>query len=258
MNIDEYRAIKAQQATQTTEQTPTTPPITPTPTETPPNTPKPTNEPNAPPDKILIDGVGEITLDELKNGYLRTQDYTKKTQEVARQRDEVQDAMELYAKIKADPNYLTELANGNTPLPNQLDPLLGKLLNLEALVYDMQVEKDISALQSKYPDFEIKEVLNIAHEKQISLEDAYLLNKSIKTPVTADTEAIRKQIREEVLKEIEANNDVTRTIIGSGGSGTVIEDKTPELSNAEKKVASRMFRDAKDPFAEYVKWRNKS
>ena len=46
-----------------------------------------------------IEGFGDYTVDELKefkNGYLRQSDYTKKTQELARQREEANDALEVY------------------------------------------------------------------------------------------------------------------------------------------------------------------
>lgn len=45
-----------------------------------------------PPAKIKLKTGDEVTLDELSNGYLRQADYTKKTQEIAQQRAEVQSA----------------------------------------------------------------------------------------------------------------------------------------------------------------------
>lgn len=47
----------------------------------------------------LDDGT-EVDLDELKRGYLRQSDYTKKTQEVAEQRKQVQTVNEQYAKAQ--------------------------------------------------------------------------------------------------------------------------------------------------------------
>lgn len=266
MNIDEYRAMKAQEeeATPPTEQTKpletqntsTSPPET-TP-EKPSKTPE-TTEQTKPtiPDKIQIDGIGEVTIDELKNGYLRTQDYTKKTQEVSRMRKENEEAISFYEQIKQNPQLLQQIAKGETPVPHQIDPLHAKLFELEAALYDMRLENEISRLQSKYPDFEVREVLEIAHEKKmLNLEDAYLISKSSKPSTPTNADELKKQLREEILKEIEAEKNTTTTVITPGNSGTVYEDNAPKLTEAEKKVASRMFRKAKDPYAEYEKWKN--
>lgn len=261
--------MKAQQeeATPPTEQTkPPTEQTKPPETEnipanplTNPSKPPETTEETKPtiPDKIQIDGIGEVTIDELKNGYLRTQDYTKKTQEVSRKRKENEEAISFYEEIKRNPQLLQQIASGQSPTPYQLDPLQAKILELEASLYDMRLENEISRLQSKYPDFEVREVLEIAHEKKmLNLEDAYLLSKSAKSSEPVNTDELKKQLREEILKELEAEKDTTTTVITPGNSGTVYKDNAPKLTEAEKKVASRMFRNAKDPYAEYEKWKN--
>ncbi|MDD4804810.1 MAG: hypothetical protein PHN69_06625 [Candidatus Pacebacteria bacterium] len=266
MNIDEFRAIKAQQEEATppteqtkppeTENTPTNPPeIPPTEPSKPPESTKET-KPTIP-DKIKIDGIGEITVDELKNGYLRTQDYTKKTQEVSRKRKENEEAISFYEQVKQNPQLLQQIASGEAPTPHQLNPLQAKVLELEANLYDMKLENEINRLQIKYPDFEVREVLEIAHEKKmLDLEDAYLLSKSAKPSESVNADELKKQLREEILKEIEAEKNTTTTVITPGNSGTVYEENAPKLTEAEKKVASRMFRKAKDPYAEYEKWKN--
>jgi hypothetical protein len=45
-----------------------------------------------PPTRIKLKTGEEVTLDELSNGYLRQSDYTRKTQEIAAQRNEIQSA----------------------------------------------------------------------------------------------------------------------------------------------------------------------
>jgi hypothetical protein len=42
------------------------------------------------PTKVAIEGVGEVDVDELKKGYLRQQDYTRKTQELAAERQRME------------------------------------------------------------------------------------------------------------------------------------------------------------------------
>lgn len=272
MNIDEYRAFKAQvqqdEATHVNEQPPNPTPlkeeINNPPNNPPVETPKleeNTNEPikkieNNIPDKVYIDGVGEITVDELRKGYLRNQDYTKKTQEVSKQRKEAEEAIQFLHQIKENPQVLQQIMSGQSP---QIDPLIQKILELEATIYDIKVEREIEGLQNKYDDFDVREVLEIAQSKQLyNLEDAYLLSKSAKKPsvIPPDIDELKQQIRKEVLKELEADADVTRTIITPGNDGAVYEDKTPKLTEGEKKVARHMFKNAQDPYMEYEKWKN--
>ena len=209
------------------------------------------------PDKIVIDGVGEITLEELKNGYLRTSDYTKKTQDVANQRKEAEEALKLVKTLRSNPTIAQELMS-KIPNIENIDPQKNQFKQLEDKVYDILLQQEISNLQGKYSDFEVREVLNLAKEKGINnLEDAYLLNKSTKKTSNetkeVDVDTIRKQIREELIKEFDKDKGATRTIISSNSGNAVIQENTPKMSEAEKKVAKGMHLTD----AEYVKWRDK-
>ena len=270
MNIMQYRALKAQEAqvSQTVDQTPSTPtpqvetqvkpPEEPAKQETTPTqTPEVKVEPTPPviPDKITIDGIGEVSIDELKNGYLRQTDYTQKTQEVARQKREVQDAVTFFEQIKRNPQVLQQITS-NVQVPPTLDPATAKVIELENRVYDMMLEREIETLQNKYKDFEVKDVLEMAQKKNITnLEDAYHLVKSTKPqapPQVIDTNALKEQLRKELLKEIEAERSATQTIITSNDTVAPVQDNSPKLSDAEKKVANMMRMSESD----YVKWRD--
>jgi len=273
--------MQQEEATQQNEQTPNpTPPNTSTkpsdtktdekPPENNPQNPKPSETPSKPPENqteqtqtkipetIYLEGIGEITIDELRRGYLRNKDYTQKTQEVSRQRKEAEEAIEFVKQIRENPEVLQRIVNGQKP--QQIDPLIQKILELEATIYDMKVEREIESLQQKYDDFDVREVLEIAHDKKIlNLEDAYLLLKSMKKPASEtnlNIDELKQQIRKEVLKELEAEAETTRTIITPGNDGAVYEDNTPKLTEQEMKVARHMFRNSKDPYAEYAKWKN--
>ena len=260
MNLDQYRALKAQeaqasaqasdqvtdQADEVIENKPTEPEVKPT--ETKPET--------SIPEKITIEGVGEVSIDELKNGYLRQSDYTRKTQEVSRKAKEVEQAINLFEQLKQNPK-ITKQIFGEVPIPSQLDPTQNKIVELETKLYDIMLEREIESLQSKYPDFEVMEVLQLAQDKNMTnLEDAYLLAKSHKqkesSTQTLSTDELEKQIREKIMKEIEQERNATQTIISSGDGTSVIQDNTPQLSDAERKVAKMM----KLSEADYVKWRD--
>lgn len=258
MNIEQYRALKAQESA-----TPPTPIVTPqvdpipTPTPTPvepkPVEPKPIETPTLP-EKITIEGVGEVTLDELRNGYLRQSDYTKKTQEVSRKAKEVEEAVTVYEQLKANPQ-ITQQMFQNAQIPATLDPTQSKVIELENKLYDMMLEREIETLQSKYSDFEVREVLKTAHEKNITnLEDAYILTKSHKPVVETpqNLEEVKKQLRQELLKEIEQERNATQSIISSNDGVAVVQDTSPKLSESERKVASMM----KMSDADYAKWRD--
>lgn len=263
MNITQYRAMKAQegQVTPTVEQTPATvvPQVV---TQTTPNQEpaKPETTPAQPPvvvpavpEKISIDGIGEVAIDELKKGYMRTADYTRKTQDIAKRSKEVENAIALYEQIKQNPE-LAEQIKEKTPIPSSLDPATRKVVELEQKVYDTMLQLEINQLQTKYSDFEIREVLATAQEKNMTnLEDAYLLSKSRKpaVPVTQDAEALKAQIRQQILAEMEAEKN-TQTIITTNGSQTPVQTVIPTISPAEQKVARMM----KLSDADYVKWRD--
>ncbi len=257
MNLDQYRALKAQEA-QASVQTPTQPATQiqePTPIQ-PEVKPTEIKTETIIPEKIAIEGIGEVTIDELKNGYLRQSDYTRKTQEVSRKAKEVEQAVSLVEQLKSNPQ-ITKQIFGETPVPSALDPTQNKIVELETKLYDVMLEREIESLQSKYSDFEVMEVLKIAQEKNITnLEDAYILAKSHKEQKSPNqklsTEDLEKQIREKIMKEIEQERSATQTIISSSGNTNIIQDNSPQLSDAEKKVARMMKLSESD----YAKWRD--
>jgi hypothetical protein len=179
---------------------------------------------------------------------------TKKTQEVANQRKESQEAIAFYEGLKQNPQLAQQLKN-ITPIPRQVDPATARVSELENRVYDMMIQTEINTLQNKYKDFDVREVLNMAQSKKMNnLEDAYLLVKANKATTVSvpDSEALKKQLRQEILKELESERNATQTIISSNDNPSVIVDDSPKLSPAEMKVARMM----KLSDADYVKWRD--
>lgn len=246
MNIEQYRALKAEEEKQTTEPTqpvveqPVTVEVVQPVVEAPPVEDKPTT--------VEINGE-EVTLDELKNGYLRQSDYTKKTQEVSKQRKESQEAIAFFEHLKANPELAKQL-NESTAIPRSLDPTQSKVMELEEKMYDMMIEREIETLQSKYPDFEIREVLEVASEKGLTnLEDAYHLTKA---SASTDVNKLKEQVRKELLIELEKERTSTQTIITPTASSAPTSTNQVYISEAERKVASMM----KLSDADYIKWRD--
>ena len=250
MNIDQYRALIAQeeagQAQQEVEQ----------PTEAEVNEPDKVDEVEIQAEEtkeelVEIDGE-KLTVEELKNGYLRQSDYTKKTQEVARTRKENEEALRLYDTLKQNPNIVQQLQS-DIEIPRQLDPTQAKVVELEEKMYDMILEREIESLQTKYKDFEIREVLELASQKEMTnLEDAYLLLKSSKAPVvqSTDVETMKENLRNEILQELKAEKNTKSIITPSGSELPNVQEVT--YSPSELKVAKNMGMDIK----EYIKWRD--
>lgn len=243
MNIEQYRALKAEQENQ--------PKVEETQVQT---VEQPIPEvvedvKVVEPTKIEIDGK-EITIEELKNGYLRQSDYTKKTQQVSNQRKESEEAIKFYEYLKQNPEAAATLKD-TVGVPRQLDPTQSKIVELEQKMYDMMLENEIDTLSRKYDDFEAREVLEVASEKGMTnLEDAYKLLKSGKG--TTDLVSLKEQLRKELLLEMKEESVSTKTIINDTSSHTIAPTSDVTLTPGEVRVAKGMGMSIQD----YVSWRD--
>ena len=258
MNIEQYRAIKAQEEAEKAQQKVEQPTEAEKEVEEVIKPEQPENQDKEEKEEpkietIEIDGE-EVSIEELKNGYLRQSDYTRKTQEVARTKKEVEEAVQLYETLKQNPHLVQQLQQ-STPVPRNLDPTQAQIVELENKIYDMMLEREIETLQNKYDDFEVREVLELARDKNLSnLEDAYILFKSTKKAdekKDIDIEEIKENLRDEILKELKGETS-TQSVISQNSSKELPKVKEIKVSEQEKKVASAMGLTIK----EYVKWRD--
>jgi hypothetical protein len=258
MNIDDFRAMveaekNAQQPNNEgtvphaqTEQG-TTEPAQPVVQETPPSQSAPSNEgtqtetqtepiKNEP--QLFDVGGQKVTLDELQRGYLRQSDYTRKTQEVARQQRELEEFNRLKETLVKQPELAQQVG---------YDPQQAQVQNLEQQYYDLLLQQEVNSLSTKYADFESSEVLNFAYENNLTnLEHAYLLHKQLQpapaqlntTPEytqpanePVDVEALKAQIRSELQQEMHTSTIIT-------GSGTPPQPQAEvKLTEHESKIA---------------------
>lgn len=267
MNLIEYRAMVAQEAEQKNstpqieeqsnvqaEQSSTgTVEVTNTETNqtqqtsTPPVTETKVEQPTLP-ETIEINGK-QVPLDELKSGYLRQSDYTQKTQALAQEKRQLEEAIRIMEQVKQNPEVAKTL---------NYDEREARLRELEANYNDLLLAQEINTLSSKYADFDADSVLQFAVDKQmVNLEDAYLLYKStsVSTPnepstAPVDMEAIKAQIRAELKAEMEAEQN-TSSIISTNQGTPPTSDNAPQLSPEEVRIA-QAFRMSPE---EYAKWR---
>jgi hypothetical protein len=149
---------------------------------------------------VKVDGAeSQVSLQELQDGYQRQADYTRKTQELASERQRLQQAETIVSALEADPaGTLTALHNAfgvtdNVP-PQQdnwssgeswdtedADPTTQRIANLEAQLAgqaraqrQQALEKEVDSLKDKYGDFDSQELYNHALKNRIpNLEAAY-------------------------------------------------------------------------------------
>lgn len=237
----------------TTPATETTPITEPTITETTPT--EPTTEPTTPTYPEYVDINGEkVPFAEVQKGYLRQSDYTKKTQDLARQRQEAQEALELVEYLRANPEIARRLVEDQTAgvqaakpqVTKAIDPMQRELADIKHQLFVDKLDSTINQLKSKYPDFDEVQVLNRASELGTdNLEFVYhgmrgqnidkLIADKVKEQLASATTAMQK------------DTTVTKTLI-SGGDTTV--DATFGLSKAQMTMADKLGMS----YEEYAKW----
>lgn len=164
--------------------------------------------------RVNVDGLGEVALSELRDGYLRQSDYTRKTQELARQREEIPNleiASQFLSAYEVDPvSTVRSLAEqhglslaearavvqeaaaqeqaqeSSFQLPPEIQQKLAIVDQIQAKLQQQelqaQIEHEISTLKDKYKeDFDEAEVVQYALLKQTpDLELAFLALQSQK------------------------------------------------------------------------------
>ena len=142
---------------------------------------------------VKIDGEEhQVTLDELQKGYQRQADYTRKTQEVASERERLQQAEAIVSALENDPEgtlgtlaqtFGINMSSGQTEESGweDMDPSEKKLAELERKIESQeraarlqQVDKEVDRLKERYGDFDKQDLLHHAVTNKITnLEAAY-------------------------------------------------------------------------------------
>lgn len=154
---------------------------------------------------VKVDGQEvQVPLADALGGFMRQQDYTRKTQELAEERKLAAWGREFQTAIKTDPvgtlralQQALGLETDHEPDPfEDLDPELQPLAaqlqaqqaqmaqiqqmmarQQEQQVFD-QVKAEVASVRSQFPDFDATKVLPIAAERGLSIMDAYKLVKA--------------------------------------------------------------------------------
>lgn len=133
---------------------------------------------------VKVDGEElNIPLSEAIAGYQRQADYTRKTQELAEQRQALQFAQNLQVALESDPAATIDLLSRHygisraearemvdmmesdedlDPTEQRMRELDSRIAQFEEYQNQQQVEREIARLQAKYEDFNVSEVVNAA------------------------------------------------------------------------------------------------
>lgn len=130
--------------------------------------------------KLTVDGEElEVPLKEAVSGYQRQADYTRKTQQLAEERKNVQFAQAIQQALDNDPSATIELLKSHYGIADQMDfedddifvdPMEKQYRQLESRIQSFEeqqamqeLERTISGLQQKYgDDFDANEVVSVA------------------------------------------------------------------------------------------------
>lgn len=199
----------------------------------------------------------QVNFDEYQKAQQELERLRGESATLYKQNQQARIAQEYYNKMMEDPGYAKVFAEKNGL--QYVDPAQQAVVELEQKYNDLLLEREIENMQIKYKDFDPQQVIQLAVNKGInSLEDAYLLSKvaggSTTAPSTGtiDPVSLKEQIRQEVLNELQSNVDTSSMIGASGGGTKRVTENTPQLTQAEKRVAQNM----KMTDQEYLKWKN--
>lgn len=205
-----------------------------------------TDESNTP-TEFDIPGVGKLTVEEIKEmkqGSLRQSDYTRKTQELARQRKELEDAANFFNYIKQNP-HLVEALKQAEQNPNSIvhraSPEAERIDQIAYNLKAMEVDMKLNELKAKYGD--VDEVALFTKANELNTDDLEFVYKGLlyeSKPI--DVDSIIKQAKEEAKAELKAELEKNREMVATTvdtRQQKPIESVTP-LSPEEKRVAEAM------------------
>ena len=234
-----------------------TPQATTEPTE--PTEPTESTEPATPAlQELEIEGIGKVKIDDIKEwqkGNLRQSDYTRKTQELARQREELAEAVEVFNYLRENPQIVQALQTIDEQgivdrgVMQKTSPESAMMKQLYYNQKSMEVDMQLDKLRDKYGEFDAVEVINMATQlKTEDLEHAYKLVNYDK--IAVDQQKLKEQVKAELKAELEQNRFKTQTIVSAPSSQ--MQPNLNTLTPEEIRVATGMGLSAED----YSKWKN--
>lgn len=213
---------------------------------------------------VKLDGEElEVPLSEALAGYQRQADYTRKTQELAQQKEQFQFATALQSALDNDPAATIDLLSKHYGISRQavtemiadgedfdsLDPVEQKYRELDQRIASFEdyqskqeIEREVQRLKSKYEDFNINEVISTALRlNSTDLEGTYKQIAFDKMMAKSELERQARDVQQQ--KENALLESKRQASVVSGGSSatasTTSESFEPITSIAEAWAAAK-------------------
>ena len=206
-----------------------------------------TSNPSNPSYTVKIDGVEqEVSLQELQNGYQRQADYTRKTQELAAERERLAQGEAIVQALESDPEgAISALGNAfGVSLGNQytetsedvedLDPEEVRLRRLESAIEEQNRAQRQQNMQ--------REIAQISEEYGVEIDQQKLFTHAIKNNINN----LRAAYKDMTYDELLGSKQETETIVQDKRNAQVVDSSvgTP-AGNIDKAVtAVSSIRDA--------------
>ncbi len=185
---------------------------------------------------IKVNGIEmEVPLSELRNGYMRQQDFTRKTQLLAERRKEVETAERILAAYQADPKstvrMLAEQAGIESDDFAQFDdddPVARKIAELEREIQtvrkrevEREIDREVGELKSRYnvDDSEVEDLMRFAASRSLDLQSAYKLLHFDDAHSALQQALARKKAEEQIIEEKKAAGAVHLGVGSSAATG---------------------------------------
>lgn len=196
--------------------------------------------------RIKVDGEEVVVpLSEAVAGYQRQADYTRKTQELASQREQMQFAVAIQEALQQDPAGTIQLlqthfggvAPQNEPVaePDFTDPLERQIWEIDQKVQQMeqfraeqQLHAEISRLQSKYEDFDPQTVVFEALKS--GSDDLEAVYKQMAFDKLYIQQQAQRKVAQEEQQVVQAKRDAAVVSGGSTQAASAVDTTGPVTS----------------------------
>jgi len=188
---------------------------------------------------VKIDGQEvPVTLDELLKGYQRQQDYTKKTQALAAERNELQDLYQLAQALNTDPQGTIQVLQEAygltkaqaTEMAEDMDPEEARWSQVEQFMRQQQeaqrqaqIDSDIRQLKAQYGEFDEMELVKHAVENRIPNLRAAFADLRFTQLEQAKAEKIREEAQKTAAKRdaqvVVGGANTQRGVVAPGTGG---------------------------------------
>lgn len=188
--------------------------------------------------EIDINGQ-KVSLDEVRQGYIRQQDYIAKQQQLDAKLKEAEQSLQLVDYLRKNPQIAQRLYEDEKApsVVQTVNPAMQEIENLKRELFQDKLNNTITNLKGKYSDFNEVEVMNKAVSMGVTdLEFVYNAMRGQNLD-----NIIAQRVKEELAKateQINKNASATRTLVGSGQEPKATT--THNLLPQEMRVADMM------------------